>query len=149
MPDEFIDHAKEKLRRAFSAGLGASLAAEALAEALAHLAENEGRIRQMDSPVGYLYTVGRRRALRFSRFRHAPVAFPPPAEVGVPEVEPGLTEAMARLSERQRVCVTLVHGFGYRHREVAELLGVSTETVQTHCRRALAALRSDLGVDLT
>jgi RNA polymerase sigma factor (sigma-70 family) len=133
------------LRRAFTVALGPDLAADALGEALAYYAEHEGRVRSMANPAGYLYTLGRRRALRFTRPRRSSKAFPEPASVGMPEVEPQLVAAMARLSERQRVCVVLVHGFGYRHREVGELLGISTESVQTHCRRALVALRKELG----
>lgn len=133
------------LRRAFTVALGADLAAEALSEALAYHAEHSERLATMANPVGYLYTVGRRRALRFVRPRRSRRSFPPPASVGMPDVEPGLVAAMAKLSERQRVCVVLVHGFAYRNREVAELLGISTESVQTHCRRALGSLRDELG----
>jgi predicted DNA-binding transcriptional regulator AlpA len=48
----------------------------------------------------------------------------------MPNVEPELVAAIGRLSERQRVCVVLVHGFGYRNREVADLLGLSVATLR-------------------
>jgi RNA polymerase sigma factor (sigma-70 family) len=143
--DDSLAELTTGLRRAFTAALGPDLAADALGEALAYLVENEDRIRAMDNPGGYLYTVGRRRALRFARPRRSNKAFPEPRSVGMPEVEPELVAAMSRLTERQRVCVVLVHGFGYSHREVAELLDISTETSQTHCRRALKRLRKQLG----
>jgi DNA-directed RNA polymerase specialized sigma24 family protein len=43
------------------------------------------------------------------------------------------------------VAVVLVHCFGYRYREVAELLGVSEAAVTNHVHRGLARLRSMLG----
>ena len=46
--------------------------------------------------------------------------------------EPGLPAALASLPERQRVAVVLVHGFGYTLREVADLTGIKTATVQNH-----------------
>lgn len=133
------------LRRAFTLALGPDLAADALGEALAYFAGEEARVSSMTNPIGYLYTVGRRRALRFSRPRRSSKVFPDPTAVGMPDVEPELVAAIGRLTERQRVCVVLVHGFGYRNREVADLLGLSIETVQTHCRRALGTLRGQLG----
>jgi RNA polymerase sigma factor (sigma-70 family) len=50
------------------------------------------------------------------------------------------------MTEHQRVAVVLVHGFGYRHREVAEILGCTTSTVANHVERAMSKLRSQMGV---
>ena len=41
----------------------------------------------------------------------------------------------------------LIHGFDWTHYEVADLLQISTGSVQTHEKRALNKLRRDLGVD--
>jgi RNA polymerase sigma factor (sigma-70 family) len=60
--------------------------------------------------------------------------------------EPGLPAALAGLTQRQRVAVVLVHGYGYTLREVAELTGIRQTTVQNHLNRGLARLRSTLGV---
>jgi RNA polymerase sigma factor (sigma-70 family) len=64
----------------------------------------------------------------------------------MPEVEPHLPDAMARLSERQRVAVFLVYGMGWTRREVGELLGISANSVGAHLSRGLTKLRSALGV---
>ena len=51
-----------------------------------------------------------------------------------------LAAALAELSERQRVAVTLFDAEGYAHAEIAELLGVPEGTVRSdvfHARRAL------------
>jgi RNA polymerase sigma factor (sigma-70 family) len=53
---------------------------------------------------------------------------------------------LAQLSDRQRVAVVLVHGFGWTLREVAELTGTKITTVQNHLERGLARLRSGLEV---
>lgn len=136
-----LDAALPLLTRGFITQLGPEIGGEALSEALAYYAAHPEKVRGMANPVGYLFRVGSRRGLR-ARLRPRPLDFPAPAEVGIPEVALELVETMARLSTRQRTCVTLVHAFGYRNREVAEMLGISTESVQTHCRRALRRLRS-------
>jgi RNA polymerase sigma factor (sigma-70 family) len=81
----------------------------------------------------------------WARRRRAPVLFESSAWVEH-RFEPGLPGALASLSERQRLAVVLVHGFGYTLREVAELTGVKLTTVQNHLERGLARLRAQLGV---
>ena len=53
---------------------------------------------------------------------------------------------LAQLSDRQRVAVVLVHGFGWTLREVAELTNTKVTTVQNHLERGLAQLRRGLEV---
>jgi RNA polymerase sigma-70 factor (ECF subfamily) len=62
-------------------------------------------------------------------------------------VEPGLPKALARLSEKQRTVVWLVHGLEWKQTEVAELLGVSADTVNTHLSRGMKKLRAVLGTN--
>ncbi len=64
----------------------------------------------------------------------------------LPWIEPGLPDALNKLSARQRQVVVLVHGFEYTHQEVADLLGISRSSVQNHVERGLARLRSELEV---
>jgi DNA-directed RNA polymerase specialized sigma24 family protein len=52
--------------------------------------------------------------------------------------------ALENLSERQRLAVILVHGYGWRPVEVAAVTGLRTTTVQTHAARGLARLRDAL-----
>ena len=58
-----------------------------------------------------------------------------------------LAVVLAGLPERQRQVVMLVHGYGWTIGEVAETLGVGKSTVQNHLERAVAKLRSGLGVN--
>ena len=123
--------------------MGAERGREATAEAMAWGWEHWDELEAMENPVGYLYRVGRSRSRRlFGR----PPAMPPVLPDRLPSIEPALPRALARLSERQRVVVILVHSFDWAQTEVAELLGVSTETVHTHLKRGLRKLRTELGV---
>jgi DNA-directed RNA polymerase specialized sigma24 family protein len=57
-----------------------------------------------------------------------------------------LAVQLAGLSDRERIAVMLVNAFQWSLAEVAELLGVSKSTVQTHAERGMAKLRAGLGV---
>jgi DNA-directed RNA polymerase specialized sigma24 family protein len=61
-----------------------------------------------------------------------------------PWIEPELAAGLARLSQRPRIAVVLVHGYSWTLGEVAALLGVKVTTVQNHLERGLARLRSHL-----
>ncbi len=142
---DFFVEAEPRLRHALGAALGAERGREAAAEAMAWGWEHWEELREMRNPAGYLYKVGRSRSRRF--FRKPPV-LPALRTAHIPEVEPGLPVALARLSERQRVVVILVHSLGWSQTETAELLGVSLGTVHTHLERGLGRLRSELGVEI-
>jgi DNA-directed RNA polymerase specialized sigma24 family protein len=139
---EFLERVEPRLRIALIPTLGLDIAREATAEAFAYGWEHWDRLAVMDNPAGYLYrvalTAGRRTAT-------VTVALPRVQSGEFPWVEPGLPDALSLLSARQRTAVWLVHGLGWRRTEVAELLGVSQDTVRTHTERGLAKLRSALG----
>jgi RNA polymerase sigma-70 factor (ECF subfamily) len=139
--ERFLADAERRLRRAYIAAYGIDRAADATAEALAWAWEHRDRLVGMQNAVGYLYRVGQSR----TRQRKHP-DLPRPEAIGVPEVEPGLIEALRELPERQRVAVWLVHACEWTHREVAEALGVSTSSVSTHVARGTERLRTRLEV---
>ena len=137
----FARDAEPRLRIALAAAVGQELGADAAAEALAYGWENWERVAAMENPTGYLYRVGRSRVRRPRRLN-----LPPAPVHTTPHVEPALPAALARLSDRQRVVVVLVHGFDWSHEEVASLLRLETPTVATHLRRGLIKLRRYLKV---
>ena len=137
----FFEDAEPRLRIALSARLGQERGREAAAEALSYAWENWDRVSTMDNAVGYLYRVGQSKS-RVPMRRHL-WAIP---DVDYPDFEPELPRALDRLSKNQRVSVVLVHGFGWSHGEVAELLGCAPPTVATHVRRALERLQRALEV---
>jgi DNA-directed RNA polymerase specialized sigma24 family protein len=140
--EAFCDVVQPKLRQAFAARYGYADGAEATAEALAYAWEHWERIQTMENPAGYLFRVGRSKTRRIRRPTPFLIDMP---ERGIPDVEPGLPAALASLSEHQRVAVTLIGGFGWKLREVAEVRGVSTSTVQNHFERGMRKLRTRMG----
>lgn len=150
--EEFVGMAEPRLRHALVAAVGRDRGREATAEALAYGWEHWGDLRVMVNPVGYLYRVGRSRVrVRRHRFEFAPAAMHDVAVAGparIPEFEPGLPDALARLSEKQRVTVFLVYAMDWTRREVAELLGISVNSVGSHLDRGLHKLRRQLGVNI-
>jgi len=137
----FVRDAEPRLRRALIGALGVDATPDAVAEALAYAFTNWTEVRTMDNPVGYLYRVGQsksrpRKPLRL--LRAEPTL--------LPDMEPGLADALAALPPSQRAAVWLAHGCDWSHAEIAETLEVSTSTVATHVARGLARLRSELGV---
>lgn len=99
----------------------------------------------MDNPSGYLYRVGLNWGRRSARRRDA--GFPEPTQSSAEWFEPGLPAALSGLSDQQRVVVYLVHGHDWSLSEVADLLGISKGTVQTHMERGMNRLRRQLKVE--
>jgi RNA polymerase sigma factor (sigma-70 family) len=66
----------------------------------------------------------------------------------LPWVEPALPAALARLPDRQREVVVLLHCYQWTMSEVAELLDVVKSTVQNHAERGMASLRDSIGVEV-
>ena len=143
--DQFTDFVREvepRLHAALIALMGTDNAREATADALLWAWENWERVEKMDNPGGYLYRVARTKARRL--FRKPPM-LPPAPDAELPWIEPGLPAAVARLSEKQRVVVVLVHALGWTQGEVARYLGLGHGAVQKHAERGLARLRATLG----
>jgi DNA-directed RNA polymerase specialized sigma24 family protein len=140
--DEFVDEVEPRLRRALTARYGLDRGREATAEALAWAWEHRDRLDTLHSPLSYLYRVGqsktRARRMIGGLFRSE--------ATWMVTGEPRLLDCLRQLSERQRVCVVLIHGYGWTFAEVADLLGVEIPTVQTHMNRGLSRLRTELGV---
>jgi len=139
--EAFVLSVEPGLRRALFSVLGIDRGREATAEALAWAWEHWGRVRRMDNPTGFLFRVGQSRI----RTRRTPPMFER-SEWHEPLVEPGLGRAFQQLSESQRMAVILIHGFGWKLREVAELSGTKVTTIQTHLERGLQKLRAALEV---
>ncbi|MHB1584893.1 MAG: RNA polymerase sigma factor [Acidimicrobiales bacterium] len=139
----FVEEVEPRLHRALVAHYGWEAGREAAAEALAYAWEHRSRVLGMDNPAGYLFRVGQSAARRLDG---TGLLFEP-QETPEPWVEPRLGPLLAALSERQRVAVVLIHGYGWSAAEVAELIGVSRNTVLSHLERGLRQLRSQLEVN--
>ena len=102
------------------------------------------RLGEIHSPGGYLRSAVVSRchsALRRRRLlsRHQPE---PPANLTGEAGE--LWDVLGRLSEDQRVAVVLRYYGGYRSSEIAKITDLPANTVRSHLRRGLAALRKEL-----
>ena len=143
--EEFVTTVGRQVRAGLVAANGAQAGADAAAEAMAYAWEHWDRVVAMDNPAGYLYRVGQTAARRSRRQGSNDRLFPAPELTDV-EIEPGLLPALDRLSEMQRVCVVLVHGYGYGPTEAAETLDISASSVRTHLDRGMRTLRDQLEV---
>lgn len=145
--EEFVAANERPLRQALTAACGIDHGREVAADVLAYAWEHWGRVGAMTNPVGYLFVVGRDRHRRQSTKDQRSV---PDFDFGAgrsePWCEPALGAELSRLSERERMVVLLANGFEWSMAEIAELLGVSKSTVQTHAERGMAKLRAGLGV---
>jgi RNA polymerase sigma factor (sigma-70 family) len=141
---EFFSDVEVRLRAAFTATFGVEIGREICADTMAYGWEHWDRLREMANPAGYLYRVGVGKGRRTSpsfRVVHEPVAI-----ISPDWFEPGLVGALETLSERQRIVVSLVHGYGWSMTEVGDLLGVGKSTVQSYEQRGMKRLRRKLGV---
>jgi DNA-directed RNA polymerase specialized sigma24 family protein len=141
----FVDENETRLRHALTARFGSEVGREAAADALAYGWEHWDRLYSMDEPVGHLYAVGKDRVRRMKQSRR--VVFPTVPAERAPWVEPGLSEAVADLPERQRIVVLLLNGYDWTHDQVAEVLGSSRSSVQRHGDRAIEVLGRKLAVE--
>lgn len=142
---EFVSASEGGLRQSLTAALGPEVGREAAAEALTYGWENWDRVESLDNPAGYLYRVGLNWGKK--RFSRKSVVFQDVPESPRDWFEPGLPDALAGLSEKQRVVVYLVHGHDWSFSEVADLLEISKGSVQKHMERAMAKLRRQLKVE--
>jgi DNA-directed RNA polymerase specialized sigma24 family protein len=139
---DFVLACEPNLRRGLVALYGPERGRDATAEALAYAWEHWRELDHIDNLAGYLFRVAQSR----SRERQMSTSFIVPA-VDYPDCEPKLPAALRALTDQQRLCVVLVHGFGWRFTEVAEFIGCRPTTVQQHVTRGLRRLRKALGVD--
>jgi RNA polymerase sigma factor (sigma-70 family) len=139
--EDLIEEVEAPLRRALVATFGLERGREATIDALAWAWEHRTRLSRVDNTVAYLYRVGQ------SSVRRRKAGIPFVRQVTAETwFEPALPAALAALSEKQRIAVVLVHGYQWTMREVADLLGIRTTTVQNHLERGLRHLRAAMEV---
>lgn len=143
--EEFAAEHGPRIRAALVAAYGPEAGLDSASEALAYGWEDWSRVGAMDNPSGYLFRVGQSAA---KRLRRVPEQLPRPPADEIRDFEPGLLPALAALSDGQRICVAMVHGYGYPIVEVARLLDVSHATVRTHLLRAMNNLRNAMEVEI-
>jgi len=145
--DGFEDWYREHYRRVFASVMVVSgdraAVAEAVDEAFARALERWPRVRAMDSPIGWTFTVARnvlrRGARRSARERSVEIA------VGsVPEIDVALWDIVRSLPKRERELIALRYVAGLTEPEVAATLGIASGTVSRGLHDARAHLHQML-----
>ena len=142
----FVRETEPRLRRALVASFGPVEGRAATVDALSWAWEHWDRIEGVSNKLGYMYRVGQNSARR-NGSRAQPGRFGASDEQRLPNVEPALLPALAKLSVQQRTAVLLVHGYGWSQTDVADLLDVNVSTLREHLARGLIRLRTTLGVN--
>jgi DNA-directed RNA polymerase specialized sigma24 family protein len=142
--DKFVADATPRLQRALVAHYGIELGREAASDAIAYAWEHRHELADKTNPLGYLFRVGQTSVRRLRRQRRL-IDLPPESHADTyraVDSEPGLPDALARLSDDQRAAVLLVHAHAYSYAEAAELLDVPVTTLRNHIHRGMTRLRT-------
>ena len=121
---------------------GVDVGSDICSEVEEHAWNHSAELMEMSNPMGYLFRVSQSKARRYSRWLKRNTFPGHLADIGFEdrEIEESLRE-LASLTANQRVCVLLVHGFGWSYADVAELLDIKQTAVNNHVNRGLARLR--------
>ena len=131
-------------------------AKDVVQEAFMRLWEQRGELRHGGAARAYVYQIARNVALNQRESRRLRVGLapgiageiaPPPTPVQVAEegeLRAVMEQAIAALPERRREAFVLAHFHRLSHREIADAMGVSPQTVANQISAALADLRRTL-----
>jgi RNA polymerase sigma-70 factor (ECF subfamily) len=147
----FFEAEYARLVRALYLVTGDPVEAEELAqEAMVRLLERWDRVREMDSPAGYLYrtalNVHRSRLRRLAARARRLVSPAPGADpAAAAEARDELGRALASLPDGQREALILVEWLGMDADEAGRVLGIQPGSVRVRLSRARATLRESFG----
>ena len=155
-PDEVLrwfDELRDPLRRyLMCAGADRADADEAVQETFLKLYLQFRKNTEVTNVRAWVFAVARncvRDARKSARYQRTVALGDAPAE-GNPEHDALLAErslrlgeAVGRLPERERECI-LLRSSGLRYREIAEILGIETNSVGAALHRAVTRLREEL-----
>lgn len=131
-----------------------SAAEDLVQEAFIRLHRSAHRIRDPERAPAFLRSIvinlardHNRRGLMSLRHRSSmmtPSAIEHVERDALDGVDRQILDALRLLPDRQRSCLVLRYYLELSESETAEMLGISKNSVKTHCRRGLAALESHL-----
>ncbi len=139
-----------RLSRAMLLLTGDRAEAEDLAqESMSRVYERWERVRQMDSPTGYVYrtalNLNRKRLRRLAVRSRRVVARRLPDALQIAEDRVEALRAVASLPAAQREALVLVEWLGYDAEEAGKILGIEAPSVRGRLHRARRTLHARLG----
>ena len=146
--EDFFELEQERLLRLMWIVTGSLQEAEDIAqEAFIRVWERWSSVAAMDSPAGYLHrtamNVFRNRYRRTRLALRKAVGVAPPVDAfGAVDDRVTVSNALARLTPKQRAAVVLTDLLGYSAEEAAEMLGVRGSTVRSLSSTARASMRN-------
>jgi len=143
--DEFLAGARPGLERALIARFGLRDGLDAAADAVEYAVANWDRLRTMENPTGYLFTVGRTRATRAARRADRLTALVAEPTTTDSPVDVDLQRALMGLPWEERVAVMLVHAHGHTYARAAEIMDLPVTSITNHLNRGLTRLRKEVG----
>lgn len=140
--DDLLDQVRSRLLPALVAKWGVEVGSDVCSEVEEYAWEHQSKVLRMESQLGYLYRVAQSKARRYTRWSKRS-SFPSRFSDIIHEDTSvhDVLQHLSVLNDDQRVCVLLVHAYGWTYAEVADLLGVSRASVNHHVHRGLAHLR--------
>jgi len=146
--DVLVDEIRSRLLPALVSKWGIEVGSDLCSDVEEYAWQNQRKVISMENPLGYLYRVAQSKSRSHSRWGSRmtfPSRFPDIVHEDMQLHE--TLQMLAGLNPDQRVCVLLVHAFGWTYAEVAELLGVTRSVVNHHVHRGLAHLRQSDGTN--
>jgi RNA polymerase sigma-70 factor (ECF subfamily) len=129
-------------------GADAALAEDLTQDALVAAYRSIGGFRAESSFTGWVMRIAARLYVKRKRKDARLVLLADPVADHQPDIAMAdggdLDRALASLSPAERMCVSLCHGAGFTHAEIAEALQVPLGTVKSHVTRGLQKLRRRL-----
>jgi RNA polymerase sigma factor (sigma-70 family) len=124
-------------------------AEEVMQDAFLSLFERWGRVRNMEDPTGYLYRTAfhafRRRSRRAAlAVRRSFGLAPAVDEFAAADDRQVVSQALARLSRRQRTALVLTELLGYGSEDAGRMMGVRAVTVRALASQGRSAMREML-----
>lgn len=146
--DALIDEIRARLLPALVSKWGIEVGSDLCSDVEEYAWEHQRKVIAMENPLGYLYRVAQSKSRSHVRWLNRntfPSRFPDVVHEDM-QLHDTL-QMLAGLNPDQRVCVMLVHAFGWTYAEVADLLGVTRAVVNHHVHRGIARLRSTAFTD--
>jgi RNA polymerase sigma-70 factor (ECF subfamily) len=149
--EDFYEQESGKLFRRLCLVTGNRQEAEdVMQDAYLRLYERWDRVGRMEDPVGYLYrtafNVVRRRSRRAALAVRRTLGLAPSTdEFAAADARHVVSQALSRLTTRQRAALVLTEILGYSSEEASRVLGARAGTVRALASQGRAAMRQVLG----